>query len=326
MHCQPWNPDSRRACIAIAAGKGKSVQQPQTCGTRHERIAHVLALLLQVLHEHAGIDAQVDPGAWCQQRSELESGAADAIQLRHRIERAARGDDAAREVQILDCSKGHDDRAHAVAPDEHRQRRESRLHARADRTQVARELGEVRYMSARPGIFAMSALVIDETGDVLCGQGRRDVPVAGAMLGDAMHDDETGARAVRQRLVTGKLCSDHAPISAVGLGCTLVSSQMPVSTSTVPMATHRVKGSPRKITAINMVESGPMVPACEVKEAPIFSIASMTMITGAKVQRVAFSTESHTTSAGTAKALSGLSSRNCAMQMRHATGVANPVS
>ena len=63
-----------------------------------------------------------------------------------------------------------------------------------------------------------------------------------------------------------------------------------------------------------------------MSEAPIRSIAIMTMRTGAKVHRVALSTESHSTGAATAMLLIGLSRRNCAIQMRQATLVARPVS
>jgi hypothetical protein len=40
--------------------------------------------------------------------------------------------------------------------------------------------------------------------------------------------------------------------------------------------------------AIKIVDSGPMVPVCAVSEAPIRSIAIITMRTGAKVHTVAF--------------------------------------
>src|SRR6267142_4143078 len=98
----------------------------------------------------------------------------------------------------------------------------------------------------------------------------------------------------------------------------LASSQIPATTSTVPAAVHAVNGSPSSATAIKMVDSGPMVPACEVSEAPILSIAIITMTTGAKVHTVAFNAESHRTWGATAMALQGLKTRNWAMQMRHA--------
>lgn len=124
---------------------------------------------------------------------------------------------------------------------------------------------------------------------------------------------------------SGETRPDHGPVSEPESGCALVSSQIPAKTRTVPAATHAVNGSPSRITAIRMVDNGPMVPACAVNEAPIRSTAIMTISTGAKVQRVALRTESHSTAAGTAMLSIGLSNKNCAMHIRQATLVAKPV-
>ena len=77
-------------------------------------------------------------------------------------------------------------------------------------------------------------------------------------------------------------------------GC-LRRSQIPAMTRTVPAAAHAVNGSPSKMTAIRIVESGPIAPVCAVSEAPIRSIAIITIRTGAKVHAVAFNAESHST-------------------------------
>lgn len=69
-----------------------------------------------------------------------------------------------------------------------------------------------------------------------------------------------------------------------------------------------------------------MVPVCAVSEALMRSIAIMTITTGAKVQRVAFKTESHNTAGATDMLLIGLNTMNCAIQMRQATVVAKSVS
>src|SRR5271156_4069652 len=146
------------------------------------------------------------------------------------------------------------------------------------------------------------------------------------MFGDSMHDDQTRLCAARHNLIAGEARSDHGLTSATELACTLVSSQIPAKTRTVPAAIHAVNGSPSRMTAIRMVDSGPMVPACAVSEAPIRSMAIMTITTGANVQRVALRTESHSTGAGTVMLLIGRSNKNCAIQMRQATVVAKPVS
>jgi hypothetical protein len=93
----------------------------------------------------------------------------------------------------------------------------------------------------------------------------------------------------------------------------------------VPAAIQTVNGSPSSTTAISMVDSGPTVPACAVSEAPIRSMAIITIRTGAKVHSVAFNTESHNTAEGTTRAESGRRIKNCAMQMMQATVVARPV-
>ena len=72
---------------------------------------------------------------------------------------------------------------------------------------------------------------------------------------------------------------------------------MPVSTSTVPATIQPVNGSPRMTMPIRIVESGPIIPVCATTVAPTRSIAIITISTGAKVQRVAFSTESQITPA-----------------------------
>ena len=82
---------------------------------------------------------------------------------------------------------------------------------------------------------------------------------------------------------------------AILSGLCLASSQIPARTSTVPAATHAVNGSPSSSVARRMVDSGPKLPVCAVSEAPIRSMAIITMRTGAKVQTVAFNTESQST-------------------------------
>src|SRR5580693_10288873 len=121
-------------------------------------------------------------------------------------------------------------------------------------------------MRARAGGFAVAALIVDEAGDVICRQRRGGVPVAGAMFSDAVHDDKTRSRSARQRFIAGKSRADHGLMSATAFDCTFVSSQIPANTSTVPAATQAVNGSPRRMTAIKIVDSGPMVPACAVSE------------------------------------------------------------
>src|ERR1019366_8523086 len=105
----------------------------------------------------------------------------------------------------------------------------------------------------------------------------------------------------------------------------LARSQMPASTSTVPATIQPVNGSPRMMTLIRIVDSGPIMPVCAATDAPTRSIAIITMSTGAKVQSVALSTESQMTCGATASANIGLNTMNCAMQNRHATLVARPV-
>jgi hypothetical protein len=101
---------------------------------------------------------------------------------------------------------------------------------------------------------------------------------------------------------------------------------MPDITSTVPSAVTAVKGSPRMTTPIRIVDSGPTMPTCAARAAPMRSIAIITIRTGATVHSVAFSTDSQTTSGATSAASSGRSSANWAMQSRQATLLARPVS
>src|ERR1700680_3468114 len=95
-------------------------------------------------------------------------------------------------------------------------------------------------------------------------------------------------------------------------GC-LSRSQIPAMTRTVPAAAHAVNGSPNRMTAIRIVESGPIAPVCAVSEAPIRSIAIITIRTGAKVHAVAFNAESQRTCGATAMALKGLNAKNWTM-------------
>ena len=95
-------------------------------------------------------------------------------------------------------------------------------------------------------------------------------------------------------------------------------------TRAVPAASHRVKGSPRIQIPMRMVDSGPTMPACAAMPAPMRSMAIMTMSTGAAVQRMAFSTDSHNTSGATMAAPKGRSATNWARQHRQATVVAKP--
>ena len=75
-----------------------------------------------------------------------------------------------------------------------------------------------------------------------------------------------------------------------------------------------------------MVDTGPTMPVCAVAPAPMRSMAIITISTGAKVQAVAFSSDSHSTAGGTTAAVKGLTSRNCTMHSTQATDVARPVS
>src|SRR5580700_6697693 len=104
----------------------------------------------------------------------------------------------------------------------------------------------------------------------------------------------------------------HGGVFVFKSGC-LASSQIPATTSTVPAATHAVNGSPNSTTAIRIVDSGPTVPVCAVSEAPIRSMAIITMRTGAKVHAVAFNADSHSTCGATIMALQGLKTKNWAM-------------
>ncbi len=73
-----------------------------------------------------------------------------------------------------------------------------------------------------------------------------------------------------------------------------------------------------------MVDMGPIMPVCAARPAPMRSIAIITISTGAKVHRVALSSDSQMTSGATAAADSGRSSPNCAMHSTQATVVARP--
>ena len=68
------------------------------------------------------------------------------------------------------------------------------------------------------------------------------------------------------------------------------------------------------------------MPICAAAAAPMRSIAIITISTGATVQAVAFSTDSHSTGGATCAALHGRRSRNCAMHSMQATLLASPVS
>ena len=101
---------------------------------------------------------------------------------------------------------------------------------------------------------------------------------------------------------------------------------MPTSTSPVPAMIHELKGSFRISTPIAIVDSGPIMPVCAVSVAPMRSMAIITMMTGATVHTVAFSSDSHSTSGATTAAASGRRMRNCAMHSTAATLDASPVS
>src|SRR5271163_3742651 len=314
------------------ASSRKAVEQSQTRRARNQRIAHVLALNFFNLRELGAIDAEADSQAWNERSCHPHQLPADAVDLGHGIQGAAGGNDSFSPVQAVGGCQRHHDRAHAVSPDEQRQRRKSLAQRLADGLQVAGKICKVRDMRSFAGKPSVSLLVINETGNVPA-ERVGHMAVAIAVFGNAVHDHESGLRGGRHHLVAREMRSgQHAEFSfalhvvrcSVCSGGGRASSQIPASTSKVPTATHAVKGSPSS-AAISMVESGPIAPVCAVSVAPIRSIAIITMSTGAKVHSVAFSTESHKTCGATAIAASGRSSRNCAMQMMQATDVASPV-
>ena len=55
----------------------------------------------------------------------------------------------------------------------------------------------------------MSALVVGETGDALGRERLGDVPVAVGMLGNSVHDDESGLELWRHDLEPREGCPDH---------------------------------------------------------------------------------------------------------------------
>jgi hypothetical protein len=74
-----------------------------------------------------------------------------------------------------------------------------------------------------------------------------------------------------------------------------------------------------------IVAMGPTIPVCAVRAGPTRSMAIITSRTGTAVHSTAFNTDSHTTCGATSRATeTGRSTRNCAMQHRHATLVASP--
>ena len=75
-----------------------------------------------------------------------------------------------------------------------------------------------------------------------------------------------------------------------------------------------------------MVDSGPIIPVWAVSVAPMRSMASITITTGAKVHSVAFSKDKTMTGGATQAASSGRNSTNCKMHSKQATEVAQPVS
>src|SRR5688500_3098614 len=100
----------------------------------------------------------------------------------------------------------------------------------------------------------------------------------------------------------------------------------PLITSVVPIAIQSVNGSSSSHTLKRIVDSGPIIPICEVSDAPIFSIAIMTSNTGTNVHSVAFKMPSQITSGATVIALGGRRMKNCAMHSTHAMLVASPLS
>ncbi len=61
-------------------------------------------------------------------------------------------------------------------------------------SQVRGEVREIADMRARAGVHPVAALVVDEAGNIPARQRLGSVPVAGAVFGDAVHDDESGLR------------------------------------------------------------------------------------------------------------------------------------